>query len=424
MPPVDRDYGSLIRGDRVHGSLYTDAAVFDDEMQRLFSRGWVYVGHESEVAEPGSFCTKMIGRQSVVMTRAASGSIHAFFNRCPHRGNKVCLVEQGKASSLVCAYHGWGFDLDGHLRGLPMPEGFPGDFDKADHGLVPLARLESYGGFVFGSLAPHGIPLEAHLGLGRRMIDQINGLSPEGRIELTAGWMKHRFNANWKILIENQVDGYHGLFVHGSLARANKDWADVRDRREESAARTVDLGNGHVEIDHASDYLTGDRTLRWTGGIPETKVAEYVRAMKDAYGDAEATRRLIAGPPHGNIFPNLFLAEMNIMVIQPVTADTTHHFTTPVMLAGGAELNARTLRRCEGALGPAGFLIADDGAVAETTQAGLGNRAPEWLLLVRGRDNEIVEADGRRIAGLNDETPMRGFWSQYRKVMTEGQHAG
>lgn len=418
---VAREYSALILDDQVHGSLYTDAEIFADEMDRVFAEGWVYLGHESEVAEPGAFCTKMIGRQSVVMTRAKDSKVHAFYNRCPHRGNKVCLAERGKANSLVCGYHGWGFDLDGKLLGLPYAEGYPADFDKENYGLSRVPRLESYGGFVFASLEPTGISLDQHLGHGKAMIDQLNGLSPEGRVELTAGWMKHRFHSNWKIIVENQVDGYHAMFVHGSLARANKTWADLRDRREESSARSISLGGGHVEIDHSSDYLTGDRTLRWTGGIPEDRVPKYVNAMREAYGDKEGTRRLIAGPPHGNIFPNLFIAEMNIMAVEPVNPDLTIHYTTPVMLAGGGELNARTLRRCEGALGPSGFLIADDAAIAETTQAGLHNHDPEWLALKRGIHKETVEADGRHIAGLMDETPMRGFWYHYRGIMQNAQ---
>src|SRR5690606_20686413 len=133
--------------------------------------------------------------------------------------------------------------------------------------------------------------------------------------------------------------------------------------------------------------------------------------------DQEATLRLTDGPPHAAIFPNLFIAEMNIMVVQPISPGVTVHHTTPVLLKEGHELNARSLRRCEGALGPAGFLISDDAEVSQLNQIGLNNRQPDWLLLGRGLHDEIVEEDGVRIGGLMDETSQRAFWKRYGQIM-------
>jgi len=412
------DYAQLVQRDRVHGSVYTDPQVFDDELQRVFGRGWVYVGHDSEVPTPGDFITRMIGRQSVVMTRDKDGSCQVLFNRCPHRGNKVCQVEKGHASTLTCSYHGWAFAMDGALAGVPFPRGYGDDFDRSQHGMKKVPRVDAYGGFVFASLAATGESLKSHLGEGARMIDMLNGLSPEGGIELRAGYMKHRLDANWKVVSENQVDGYHAQFVHGSLVRANQAWAKVRDRREESTARTRDLGAGHSEIDHAADYAEAGTLFRWTGGVDPGKLPQYVAAMKQAYGEEEAHRRLVLGPPHAAIFPNLMLAEMNISILQPVSATETIQLTTPVMLKGGAELNTRSLRRCEGALGPAGFLIADDAEVNALLQQGLTTEQPEWVVLKRGLHSETHEPDGTISAGLMDETSQRGLWKRYRELMT------
>ena len=124
------------------------------------------------------------------------------------------------------------------------------------------------------------------------------------------------------------------------------------------------------------------------------------------------------------LFPNLSLAEMNIMVIEPVSPTQSIQYTCPVFLEGGDELNARTLRRCEGALGPAGFLIADDAEIGELTQMGVANLEPEWIILSRGMEKEEVLPNGEKLAGLMDETSQRGFWRHYREVMSEGQEAG
>ena len=224
-------------------------------------------------------------------------------------------------------------------------------------------------------------------------------------------------HGNWKNVLENQVDGYHAPFVHGSLLTANRDWASERDRREVSPTTTRDLGSGHSDVDYTATYYQKGGSLRWTGAIPESRAPAYVAALRAARSPEEAQHSLIVGPPHAMIFPNLFIAEMNIMILQPVSANETVHWTTPVMLEEGHEINERSLRRCEGALGPAGFLIADDAEISDLNQIGMDNREPEWVMLRRGLDTERHAEDGTIVGGLMDETSQRAFWRHYRSVM-------
>ena len=118
----------LIHDDRIHNSLYTDARVFEDELERIFYRGWVFIGHESEVPRPGDFLTRVIGRQPVILVRGKDGSFSVLLNRCAHRGSTVCTVEQGNAKVFTCPYHGWTYDLAGSLlpgltlRGINRPQ--------------------------------------------------------------------------------------------------------------------------------------------------------------------------------------------------------------------------------------------------------------------------------------------------------------
>jgi phenylpropionate dioxygenase-like ring-hydroxylating dioxygenase large terminal subunit len=415
-PPIN--YRDLVQDERIHGSIYTDPEVFAHEMAELYGRGWVFVAHESEIAKPGDFVTRRLGLQSVIVTRDRSGACHILFNRCPHRGAIVCQSDNGHRRSLTCPYHGWTFGLDGALMGVPSSSAYSPEHTQPD-GLAHIPRVASYGGFIFGSLSPEGPSLEKHLGKSKLWIDQLLGLSPEGEIQLTAGWMKHKMRCNWKMVVENQVDGYHAQMVHGSLLAANETFATVRDRKDTSPTRVRDFGLGHTDIDHATDYrAAGDKLFRWTGGISEERLPNYVAAMRAAYGAEEAHSRLLEGPPHAMLFPNLSLAEMNIMVVQPIGPSATVQYTTPVLLKGADELNRRTLRRCEGALGPAGFLIADDAEIGELNQLGVQNQEPEWLLLNRGMASEEVRTDGTRVGGLMDETSQRGFWRHYRDVMS------
>lgn len=413
------DYPNLVQDGLLHGSLYDDPAVFADEMDKIFHRGWAFVAHDSEIPNSGDFVTRKIGTQNVIVARDKSGQIRVLYNRCSHRGAQVCEAAKGSKSSLTCPYHGWTFALDGQLIGVPDEDAYPANFDKTKAGLGRADRVDSYGGFIFANLIDNGVPLSDHLGKAKDLIDSLVGLSPNGKIQLSGGWMKHRMRCNWKLMVENQVDGYHAPLVHGSLLRANEVFATVRDRKPTSPTRVHDFGLGHTDIDHASDYRhAGDRLFRWTGGIDPDRLPNYVQAMISAYGKDDANRRLIEGPPHAMLFPNISLAEMNIMVMEPVGPDLTIHYTTPVFLDGADELNARTLRRCEGALGPAGFLIADDAEIAERTQLGIKNGNPEWIILSRGMEKEQIEDDGTRVAGLMDETSQRGFWRHYRDVMS------
>jgi hypothetical protein len=117
------------------------------------------------------------------------------------------------------------------------------------------------------------------------------------------------------------------------------------------------------------------------------------------------------------IFPNLFLAELNVATIQPIGVGTSSMYTTPVFLKGAPEINARTIRRCEGAMGPAGALLADDAEMSERNQRGLAAASPEWITLTRGLEREGVTVDGRPCSNVTDETPQRAIWRHYRELM-------
>src|SRR5262249_44783917 len=120
----DRRLDELIKPDRVHGSLYTDPAIFAAELEHIWYRTWVYVGHSSEVPKPDDFVQKSIGPQSVIMTRDRQGDIHLLLNRCAHRANLVCDLQQGSSATFRCPYHGWTYDNTGALLGVPFVAGY------------------------------------------------------------------------------------------------------------------------------------------------------------------------------------------------------------------------------------------------------------------------------------------------------------
>lgn len=416
-----RRYDQLVQPTRVHGTLYTDPQVYEDELERIWYRTWVYVGHVSEVPRPNDFVRKKLGPQDVVMTRSADGDVHLLLNRCSHRGNMVCLTDEGSATSFRCPYHGWNFRNTGELIGYPHPDGYGGRGALEGLGLARVPRIAVHEGFVFASLAADGPSLLEHLGGAAVELTRLARLSPEGEVELTTGWLKHRARANWKFVVENETDGYHPQFVHGSIfSVAGSAIGDLYG--PQSTAVTRDLGNGHSENDLRPEFRRLGRPLAWFG-TTEDRVPDYVAGMRRRHGEA-ADQILVEGAPHVMVFPNLFIAEITVFVIEPVAVDVTVQHATAVQLKGAPDLNARMLQQCIGSVGPAGLLLADDTEMYERNQAGVAELLPEWIDTRRGVDRERVDEGGHRVGTANDETGIRGFWRNYRELMGAEGTAG
>jgi phenylpropionate dioxygenase-like ring-hydroxylating dioxygenase large terminal subunit len=414
------DYGALVKDDRVHGSLYTDARVFADEMRRIFLKGWVFVGHESEIPKAGDWVTRRLGLEPVIMVRDEAGEVRVLANRCAHRGTMLCWQAQGSGRrSFQCSYHGWVYSLSGALRSFPGKSGF--NRDKGELGLDRPGQVERYQGFVFANQSGDAGPLAAHLGPGgMALIDRAVELSPTGKLAIRGGWIGQRIESNWKMWPESDNDGYHLAVAHASLQKAvpgTQYDAALFSVELENTSQARDHGQGHVELELRTGY---DSELAWLG-TSRDKVAGYHRALVEAYGAAAADRILWDGPPHALIFPNLFLGEANLAIIQPIAPGETVHYHTPLMLDGVDEaLNRRILRQSEAAMGPASFLLPDDAVIAERMQQGFRAGRQEgrgWIDLTRGLNREREDAHGR-VGHVSDEITNRGFWRHYRGVMT------
>jgi phenylpropionate dioxygenase-like ring-hydroxylating dioxygenase large terminal subunit len=404
-----------VRADRVHGSLYTDEAIFREELEKIWYRTWVYVGHASEVPNPNDFVMKSIGPQQVIMTRDKDGRIHLLLNRCAHRGNQLCLEHRGNRGSFTCPYHGWTFSNNGELRGFPFASGYDG-VDKNELGLGRVARVAQYKGFVFGCFSAQGASLEEYLGGAREAIDRLCSTSPVGEVEITAGFLQHRVKSNWKFVVENETDGYHPQFVHASIFSVAKSGiGDLYGGKSTAVAR--DLGNGHTENDLRPEFRRIGTPMGWFGTTAD-RLPDYADRMQAAYGEERAKRIMVDGTPHIMIFPNLFIAEIQIFVIQPLAVDETIQHVTALQFKGAMDLNRRLRQQTMGSVGPAGFLLADDAEMYERTQRGVNyGRAPEWNYLGRGQHRERRDADGFLVGDATDEVTSRGIWKHYRALM-------
>src|SRR6202167_3866358 len=117
--------------------IFSDEAVYGDEMERIFVRAWLMIGHESLVPEPDDFFHTYMGEDPVILTRDGKGQLHALLNMCRHRGNRVVRCDDGNAKRFMCTYHGWTYRNDGSLEHVPGEcEAYYGVLDKASLGLI------------------------------------------------------------------------------------------------------------------------------------------------------------------------------------------------------------------------------------------------------------------------------------------------
>ena len=190
-------------------SEYLDPVRFGEEREALFRAHPLVVGHTAQLAEPGSFFTHDHTGVPIVVTRNPSGELGAFLNVCRHRGGKAAAASCGTARRLTCAYHGWTYDLDGRLRGLPLTDGFDG-LDRDRYGLVPLPLAERHG-LIFVQPRPgDAIDLDGFLG---GISDEMAGEQPERHVLALRSW---DVACNWKVLLDNFLELYHLATLHAS----------------------------------------------------------------------------------------------------------------------------------------------------------------------------------------------------------------
>ncbi len=207
---VDRPYKEA---STLPGWMFSDPALYAEELRRMFHRTWTCIGRDDEVAGPGGFRTVDVGGSGVLVVRDKDGVLRAFHNVCRHRGTRLVEENAGMGlSNIQCPYHAWTYDLTGQLRGAPHMTGVA-NFDKRDYGLHPVA-LETWRGFLWVNLDPNPAPLSEHLGA---LVERARPF-PLERLRL-AHRVVYEIAANWKLVVENANECYHCPGVHPQLVK-------------------------------------------------------------------------------------------------------------------------------------------------------------------------------------------------------------
>jgi benzoate/toluate 1,2-dioxygenase alpha subunit len=431
---VDNPQEGMFTVDR---ALFSDPEIFALEMKYIFEGNWVYLAHESQLPRPHDFYTTTIGRQPIILTRNQAGEIGGFLNACPHRGATVCLVKRGNQKILTCPYHGWSFNTNGALVGVKdhATGAYPEAFERLDHGLTRIPRLANYRGFLFGSLNPAVEELETHLGEARVFIDMIVDQAPQGW-EVVKGSTDYTYAGNWKLQVENGVDGYHFDIVHrtfmGVIQRrmtAGQDTVRALDVQQLGTSAIAngcyDLGNGH--------------TLLWTDYPNPQDRPNYDRReeLGSRFGEAR-TRWMMDRVRNLLIYPNIFFMDQTstqLRIIHPLAVDKTRVSTHCIAPVGeSAVARAHRLRQYEDFFNASGVGTPDDLAAFEACQRGYQGRLVRWQQgymrgvrrMTLGADAEAQAIGVRPYSSTNDfrdETIYHGQYRQWLKCMLQGQRA-
>ena len=395
---------------RVPYRLYHDAEAYALEQDRIF-RGpaWHYLCLDAEMPDPGDFRTTWVGETPVVVSRDAGGEVHAFVNRCAHRGALVRRELSGNAKEHVCIYHQWCYGLDGRLTAIPFRRGIRGkggmdaSFDMAEHGMRRL-RVGSVGGAWFGTLAENAERLEDYL--GPPIIKQVLRLLAKPVTVL--GYNRQRIRGNWKLYAENTRDNYHASLLHEFLVTFGLD------RSTQVGGTTMDPRHRHSitwaeadsDTDEAAQQAYGAARVRSNYlTLREPELVKFRRERDDPLN------LVVTSVFPGSVFVQISNS-LAIRQIRPRGLDEVEVFQTMLGYADDPpEMRLHRLRQAN-LVGPAGLVSMEDGEAVEIAHRA-SKPAPDSTTVIELGGGGVISDRDYRV----HDVPLRGFWSYYAELM-------
>ena len=400
---------------RVPYWVYQDQENYLNEQERIFlGATWNFLGLEVELPNAGDYKTTFVGEMPVVVVRDENGELHAFENRCAHRGALICIKDRGNLRRFTCVYHNWTYDLKGNLtsvafrRGIRGMGGMPADATP-ESGAPRKFRLETYCGLMFATLSQETLPLEQYLGseICARMRRVL-----KGPVRLLGGYSQVLHN-NWKLYLDNVKDTYHAIATDDDAALLHSFFTTFRLNRLSQEGGVIVSGDGGSHVSYTmmrtdmgeDDYERAG--MRSAAGGYRLEAPELLQSV-DEFGDGISLQIL-------GVFPGFVLQQiMNCLAVRqvlPKGVAETELVWSCFGFAGDDE--AMTERRLKQAnlIGPAGYISMEDGAATGFVQRGVQRAGDRAAIVEMGGCG--VGSDASRVS----ETSVRGLWQAYRQHM-------
>ncbi len=412
--------------DRVDRSIFTDPELFELEMEKIWEGNWIYLAHESQIPNPNDFMTLTMGRTPIILVRDPDGNINAFVNACGHRGTTLLREECGNKADYSCPFHGWVFDTRGDAVVVFKEEvgDYPEQFDKKNYGLTPVAKVESYRGFIFGSLNGDVLELKDHLGPTTTIIDLLVDQSPNG-LEVLRGHSTYLFQGNWKIQAENGVDGYHLFATHGNYVATTMHRRKLLGDDDEVKAMQVGDMIGKKGVGGYFDLGHGHCTLFGTFPNPEDRpnYSQLERYTRE-FGEAKA-RWMVTKLRNTLVYPNVFLMDQTstqIRVYRPIDVDTTEVTIYGIAPVGESdEDRAHRIRQWEDFFNASGMATPDDIMEFKQSQIAYKAKTARWNDVSRGLSTRKLNESHPEAEELGIEVQGGGMMLEDEGIMA-AQH--
>lgn len=409
--------------------IFADDEIYRLELQQIFARCWLYLAHESQIPNPGDYMSVYMGEDPVIVTRGRDGKINAFINSCRHRGNTLCRADRGNTKTFVCSYHGWAYDLEGKLVGVPgMKDYYHDEIDRKEWGAPKVAQVSSYRGLIFGTFDPEAPTLDEYLGDMRWGLDLILN---QGELVAAPGTARWTMHGNWKFASDNNGDMYHGPTSHrsgilsghkgggGALVETHgaENLADTMQMFRNDRGFTVITEYGHGFNANYIDekrFETSSPLLQWRNDPAiQAKMGEL--GMKVGRGNML-------------VFPNLFVnfGSRELMLRNPLGPDKMEIWkTTLIDSKAPPEVQRLQMRNSNRHFGPAGVFEQDDGENWDQSTVGcegpVSQRYDLHYAMGLGHGQLEPPADGHPAyikSLMNEHVPLWLYrnWSEFMKA--------